>query len=160
MWAPKTILKSMKKCIQKCLIVERCFFIKNGAKMEARPNGDQNGGISWTFRDPPPGALQGRVWGGFWMDFEKILGGFWMDLGGFWEDFEWTLGRFLIEVSEVFWLKLVFSQERPKQQNGPTIDANITEKLESLRILANPRNPSESWRILGILANRRKPGES
>ena len=75
----------------------------------------------------PPGEGLGRVLYGFWEDF----GGFWMVLGGFWEDFEWTLGRFLIDVSEVFWLKLVFSQERPKQENGPIIDAKINEKLES-----------------------------
>jgi len=57
--------------------------MKNGAKMEARgsPTGEKNGGISWTFRNPLPGALQGRVWGGFWMDLGRILGGFWRDLG-------------------------------------------------------------------------------
>ena len=43
-------------------------------------NGDQNGGISWTSRDTPPGALQGRVSGGFWMDLGTISGGFWTDL--------------------------------------------------------------------------------
>ena len=57
------------------------FFMKKGAKMEARgsPNGDQNGRMSWTFRYPLPGAFQGRVWGGFWMDLGRILGGFWKD---------------------------------------------------------------------------------
>ena len=49
--------------------------------MESRrtPNGDQHGVLSSTFRNLPPGALQGRVWGGFWMDLGRILGGFWKD---------------------------------------------------------------------------------
>jgi len=55
---------------------------------QGSPNGDKNDRFLWTFRHPLPGALQGRVWGGFWMDFGRILGGFLMDLGGFWEDFE------------------------------------------------------------------------
>ena len=59
--------------------------MKNGAKMSARgsPNGDQNRGISWTFRNPLPGALQGWFWGGFWMD----LGTFWEGFGGILDDF-------------------------------------------------------------------------
>ena len=32
------------------------------------------------FGKPPPGALQGRVWRGFWMDLGTISGGFWTDL--------------------------------------------------------------------------------
>ena len=27
------------------------------------------------------GPLQGRVWGGFWLNFGSISGGFWRDLG-------------------------------------------------------------------------------
>ena len=30
--------------------------------------------------DTLPGPLQGRVWGGFWMDLGSILGGFWRHL--------------------------------------------------------------------------------
>ena len=78
------------------------FLMKKGGKMEAwgSPNGEKNWGISWTFRKPLPGALQGRVWGGFWVDLGRILGGFWRDLGGFWEDFHWNLGWFSIEFSK------------------------------------------------------------
>ena len=49
--------------------------MKNGAKMEAQgtPHGDQNGGISWTFRNPLPEALPGRVLDGFGEDFERVL---------------------------------------------------------------------------------------
>ena len=43
------------------------------------PNGDQNGGNSWTFRHPVPGWLQGqglgRIWEGF-RDFGRVLEGF------------------------------------------------------------------------------------
>ena len=72
----------MKKCIKKVAYFLMGFLMKNGAQMEAQgtSNDAQNGGISWTFRDPPPGALQGRVWGGFCMDLGTILEGFWTDL--------------------------------------------------------------------------------
>ena len=52
--------------------------MKNGAKMAAQgtPHGDQNGGISWTFRNPLPEALPGRVLDGFGEDFGRVLEGF------------------------------------------------------------------------------------
>ena len=52
--------------------------MKNGAKMAAQgtPNGDQNGGISWTFRNPLPEALPGRALDGFGEDFGRVLEGF------------------------------------------------------------------------------------
>ena len=76
--------------------------MKNWSKMEVRgsPTGDQNEGISWTFRHPLPGALQGRVWGGFWMDLGRVLGGFWKDFGWIWDDSQWNLERFSIEFSK------------------------------------------------------------
>ena len=78
------------------------FWMKNWAKMEApgSQNWNKNEWISWTFRNPLPGALQGRVWGGFWVELGRIFGGFWRDLGGFWEDFQWNLGWFSIEFSK------------------------------------------------------------
>ena len=43
---------------------------------QGTPNGDQNGGISWTFRNPLPEALPGRVLDGFGTDFGRVLDGF------------------------------------------------------------------------------------
>ena len=40
------------------------------------------------FATPLPGALQGRVRGGFWMDLGTILEGFLKDFGQFWDEFE------------------------------------------------------------------------
>ena len=64
------------------------------------PNADKNDRISWTFRHPLPGALQGRVWRGLWVDLGRIFGGFWKYLAWFSMDFEWNLGRFSIEFSK------------------------------------------------------------
>ena len=60
------------------------------------PNGDQNGGNSWTFRHLVPGWLQGRVWGGFGKDLEAFVR-IWKDfewiLNGIWEGFRLKFGR-------------------------------------------------------------------
>ena len=51
--------------------------------MEAQgtPHGDQNGGISWTFRNSLPEALPERILNGFGEDFGRVLEGF-GSLGG------------------------------------------------------------------------------
>ena len=75
-----------------------------------------------------------------------IWEGFWEGFGWiwecFWKDFQWILERFSIEFSKVFWLKFV---------------ANLRNPSESWRILGILANPSESMNSWGILANPRNP---
>ena len=79
---PKRCENQWKNVTKNSLIFGRLFYEKWSQNSgPGDPNGDQNVGISWTFRNPLPGALQGRVRGGFWMDLGRILGGSWKDFG-------------------------------------------------------------------------------
>ena len=71
-------IKIDEKVYKKSSLIFNGFLKKNGGKTEARgsPNGDQNGRISWTFRNLLPEALPGRVLDGFGEDFERVLEGF------------------------------------------------------------------------------------
>ena len=81
-WGPKSIEKSMKNMIKKVIYFLMIFFNEKWSS-----NGGP-GDLKWRpkwrnfvdFSGSPPGALQVRVWGGFWMDLEAILTGFWTDL--------------------------------------------------------------------------------
>ena len=93
-----------------------------------------------TFRGnscPSQRIPQGRLWGGFWEGLGKVLGWFGEIFRCFFNRFSFSWGIF----------------GNPREGGSGSI-------RETQRILANPGNPSESWRILGILANPSESQES
>ena len=93
-WLSKSMKNASKNWWKKWLIFA-CFF-----DWKCLPNGRPGRLKKELKREPKwdtlPGPLQGRVWGGFWMDLGSILGGFWRDLGAPGES-KWTWKSIQVE---------------------------------------------------------------